>query len=131
MNSAATAEVSDGVEQLLQAAQDELLLKLSVDSYIKKIPAAPPPKLQQEEKEEEEKKERKSKVVVVDNIDEELRGLLGDDLSIRFAALKASFSSSSNPNPNPTPAATTTTNEVRIGLENSTAMMMRKMKLRK
>ncbi|XVE49697.1 hypothetical protein DITRI_Ditri01bG0102000 [Diplodiscus trichospermus] len=144
-SSAATAGESDEVEQLLQAAQDELLLKLSVDSHMSRVApdyvdpdlhrrfqalrsrpssqtkscskqqkqssAAPQPKPQQEQKGEEEKKERN--VVAIDNVDEELRGVLGDDLSARFAALKASLSSSSNP----TPAATAITNEVRMGLE--------------
>ncbi|XP_022725694.1 coiled-coil domain-containing protein 1 isoform X2 [Durio zibethinus] len=147
--SAATAVGSDEVEQLLQSAQDEVLLKLSVDSHMSRVApdyldpdlhrrfqalrsrpsssqskshslqqkqssAAQPSKPRQEQK-EEEKKERISKVAVVDNVDEELRGVLGDDLSARFAALKASLSSSSNP----TPVAASTTNEVRIGLEKS------------
>ncbi|XVF01734.1 hypothetical protein REPUB_Repub04eG0114300 [Reevesia pubescens] len=142
-SSAATTE-SDEVEQLLQAAQDEMVLKLSVDNHMSRVApdyldpdlhhrfqalrsrpstsqskskshsqhqkqssSSPPPKPQQEQKEndEKEKKERKSKVVV----DEELKGVLGDDLSARFAALKASLSSSS--------AATSATNEIPIGIE--------------
>ncbi|GMI74744.1 positive regulator of SKD1 [Hibiscus trionum] len=80
-------------------------------------PAPLPPqplKPQPEQKEDEERKEQKSKVVVADHVDEELKAVLGDDLSARFAALKASLSSSSS---NPTIASTT--NEVRIGLEKS------------
>lgn len=149
-SSAATAEGSDEVEQLLQAAQDEMLLKLSVDSHMSRVAPdyldpdlhrrfqalrsrpsssqsksysqqkkqsskAPPSKPQQEQKEKEQKRERESKIVVVDNVDEELRGVLGDDLSTRFAALKASLSTSSNA----APVASTDTNEVRIGLEKS------------
>ncbi|XVF44594.1 hypothetical protein PTKIN_Ptkin02bG0137100 [Pterospermum kingtungense] len=143
----ATAKGSDEVEQLLQAAQDEMLLKLSVDTHMSRVapdyldpdlhrrfhalrsrpsssqskshsqqqkqsPAAPPQKPQRELKGEEENKEQLSKVIV----DDELKGVLGDDLSARFAALKASLFSSSSSS-NPTPAATTAANEVRIGLE--------------
>ncbi|KAL4360592.1 hypothetical protein GQ457_04G004430 [Hibiscus cannabinus] len=146
-SSAATTEI-DEVEQLLQAAQDEMLLEISVDSHMsrvapdyldpdlsrrfqalrsrpsssrsqqKKQPSAPelqppqPLKPQPEQKEDEERKEQKSKVVVADNVDEELKAVLGDDLSARFAALKASLSTSSNP-------TASITNEVRIGLEKS------------
>ncbi|XP_021285723.1 glutamic acid-rich protein [Herrania umbratica] len=141
--SSATAE-SDEVEQLLQAAQDETLLKLSVDSHMSRVApdyldpnlhrrfqalrsrpstsqsksqlqkqSPAPLKQQQQQQKEEVKKEQKSKVVVVGNVDEELRGVLGDDLSARFAALKASLSSSSDP----APAAAT--KEVSIGLDKS------------
>ncbi|OMO62336.1 hypothetical protein COLO4_33123 [Corchorus olitorius] len=136
-SAAATAE-SDEVEQLLQAAQDQMLLKLSVDSHMSRVApdyldpdlsrrfqalrsrpstsqsklqqrkqssAAPPPPQQEENKEKEKKEERESKVVVVD---EELRGMLGDDLSARFAALKASLPSS---------APDSTTKEAGISIE--------------
>ncbi|EOX99043.1 hypothetical protein QUC31_014846 [Theobroma cacao] len=142
--SSATAE-SDEVEQLLQAAQDEMLLKLSVDSHMSRVAPdyldpnlhrrfqalrsrpstsqsksqlqkqSPAPLKQQQQQKEEEKKEQKSKVVVVGNVDEELRGVLGDDLSARFAALKASLSSSFSSDP--APAATT--KGVSIGLDKS------------
>ncbi|KAK8529696.1 hypothetical protein V6N13_102599 [Hibiscus sabdariffa] len=151
-SSATTTEI-DAVEQLLQAAQDEMLLEISVDSHMsrvapdyldpdlsrrfqalrsrpsssrsqqKKQPSAPAPapelpppqplKPQSEQKEDGERLEQKPKVVVADNVDEELKAVLGDDLSARFAALKASLSSSSS---NPTASIT---NEVRIGLEKS------------
>ncbi|KAK8519021.1 hypothetical protein V6N13_017730 [Hibiscus sabdariffa] len=155
-SSAATTEI-DAVEQLLQAAQDEMLLEISVDSHMSRVapdyldpdlsrrfqalrsrpsssrsqqkkqppapapapapaPELPPPqplKPQPEQKEDEERKGQKSKVVVADNVDEELKAVLGDDLSARFAALKASLSSSSS---NP---AASITNEVRIRLEKS------------
>ncbi|TYI94704.1 hypothetical protein E1A91_D02G224100v1 [Gossypium mustelinum] len=147
-SSAATTE-NDAVDQLLQAAQDEMLLELSVDSHMSRVapdylnpdlrrrfqalrsrpssshsqqkkqssaPPPSPPKPQPEQKEDEEKKDRKSKVVVPDNVDEELKAVLGDDLSARFAALKASLSSSSS---NPTAATSISTNEGRIGLEKS------------
>ncbi|KAE8716823.1 Oxoprolinase 1 [Hibiscus syriacus] len=141
-SSDATAD-TDAVEQLLQAAQDEMLLELSVDSYMSRVapdyldpdlrcrfqalrsrpsssqpkqekessaqPPLQPPKPQLEQKEDGDKKGPEPKVAV----DDELKAVLGDDLSARFAALKASLSSSSS---NPTAS---TTNEVRVDLEKS------------
>ncbi|KAE8672739.1 Oxoprolinase 1 [Hibiscus syriacus] len=145
-SSDATAD-TDAVEQLLQAAQDEMLLELAVDSHMSRVApdylnpdlrrrfqalrsrpssshpqqtkqsAAPPPtqlpKPQLEQKEDGDKKERESKAVVAGDVDDELKAVLGDDLSARFAALKASLSSSSS---NSTAA---TTNEFSIDLEKS------------
>ena len=89
-SSAATAEGSDGVEQLLQAAQDELLLKLSIDCHMSRVapdcrfqalrsrhsssqskshsqrqkqsPVAPPPKPQQEQEQKGRRREKGAKI---------------------------------------------------------------------
>ncbi|XP_050373299.1 uncharacterized protein LOC126790955 [Argentina anserina] len=86
----------DQVEELLRAAQDDMLLSVSVDSHISRLSdvdrrfqalklnkvadalKSPPPKVAD------------SSAIQVD-VDHELKAVLGDDLSARFAALKASM----------------------------------------
>lgn len=103
---------SNEVEQLLQAAHDEMLLKLSVDSHIASIssnylnadldrrfqalksrPSVPP--LSSQSKSQSQSQSRPNV-----NVDDELKSFIGDDLSARFVALKASSSSSANDNKN-------------------------------
>ncbi|PRQ41451.1 hypothetical protein RchiOBHm_Chr4g0447031 [Rosa chinensis] len=84
----------DEVEELLQAAQDDMLLGLSVDSHISrlsdvdrrfqalKLKSPTPPKVADANS--------SAPAVTSIQVDEELKAVLGDDLSTRFAALKAS-----------------------------------------
>lgn len=84
----------DQVEELLRAAQDDMLLSLSVDSHISHLSdverrfqalklnkptpkAAAPP--------------NSNSTAIQADVDPELKAVLGDDLSARFAALKASM----------------------------------------
>ncbi|KAK2635812.1 hypothetical protein Ddye_030604 [Dipteronia dyeriana] len=104
----------DEVDQLLQAAQDEMLLKLSVGSHIahlssnqldsnldhryqalKSRPSIPPSST---DSSSSSSSKPKSPLVV----DDDLKTVLGDDLSARFAALKSSLSVSSASNNNDT-----------------------------
>lgn len=98
---------NEEVEQLLQSAQDEVLLKLSVNSHIAHISSnyldsdldrrfqalKSRPSLPQSSASSQSNR-RVDNVTV--NVDDELKNVLGDDLSSRFAALKASSSSSSS-----------------------------------
>ncbi|KAJ0037681.1 hypothetical protein Pint_23254 [Pistacia integerrima] len=106
---------SDEVEQLLQSAQDEMLLKLSVNSHIAHISSnyidsdldrrfqalKSRPSLHQSSSSSSsswssssQSNHRVNDVNV--NVDDELKSVVGDDLSVRFAALKASPSSSND-----------------------------------
>ncbi|XP_040998987.1 uncharacterized protein LOC121244838 [Juglans microcarpa x Juglans regia] len=101
------------VEELLQAAQDELLLKLSLDSHMSRVP---PDYLHTDlDRRFQSLKSRPSlpispsqsqkltpsSVASAGAEDEELKAALGDELSTRFAALKGSlFSSSSSSSTN-------------------------------
>ncbi|XP_031284811.1 uncharacterized protein LOC116143500 [Pistacia vera] len=104
---------SDEVEQLLQSAQDEMLLKLSVNSHIAHISSnyidsdldrrfqalKSRPSLHQSSSSSSSSSSSQSNHRVNDvnvNVDNELKSVLGDDLSARFAALKASPSSSND-----------------------------------
>nr|XP_011463427.1 PREDICTED: uncharacterized protein LOC105351252 [Fragaria vesca subsp. vesca] len=86
----------DQVEELLRAAQDDMLLSLSVDSHISHLSdverrfqalklnkptpkAAAPPN------------PNSNSTAIQADVDPELKAVLGDDLSARFAALKASM----------------------------------------
>ncbi|GLT30941.1 hypothetical protein SLA2020_057140 [Shorea laevis] len=116
---------ADEVEQLLQATQDEMLLQLSIDAHMSRVapdylesdldrrfqalkskPSARQPQSRQSSapKQQQQQQNRRQEAVV-DNVDQELRSVLGDDLSARFATLKASSSSSSS----------TAINDVRAG----------------
>ncbi|KAK1553466.1 hypothetical protein Q3G72_035630 [Acer saccharum] len=105
----------DEVDQLLRAAQDEMLLKLSVGSHIahlssnqldsnldrryqalKSRPSIPPSSTNSSSSSSSSKP--KSPPVV----DDDLKTVIGDDLSARFAALKSSLSVSSASNNNDT-----------------------------
>ncbi|KAG6671383.1 hypothetical protein I3842_16G001900 [Carya illinoinensis] len=95
------------VEELLQAAQDELLLKLSLDSHMSRVP---PDYLHTDlDRRFQSLKSRPSlpiypsqsqkstsSVASAGAEDEELKAVLGDELSARFAALKGSLFSSSS-----------------------------------
>ncbi|KAF5444459.1 hypothetical protein F2P56_033589 [Juglans regia] len=96
------------VEELLQAAQDELLLKLSLDSHMSR---GPPDYLHTDlDRRFQSLKSRPSlpispsqsqkltpsSVASAGAEDEELKADLGDELSARFAALKGSLFSSSS-----------------------------------
>jgi hypothetical protein len=89
------------VEQLLQAAQDELVLNLSINSHMSRvspnyIDSDLDRRFQALKKSGSSvPQESSSKKTYVD--DKELKAVMGDDLSARFAALKGSSSSSSNP----------------------------------
>ncbi|KAI9168810.1 hypothetical protein LWI28_002283 [Acer negundo] len=103
----------DEVDQLLQAAQDEMLLKLSVGSHIAHLSSnqldsnldrryqalkSIPPSSTNSSSSSSSKP--KSPPVV----DDDLKTVLGDDLSSRFAALKSSLavsSASNNKDTNP------------------------------
>ncbi|XP_038875163.1 uncharacterized protein LOC120067697 [Benincasa hispida] len=113
------------VEQLLQAAQDDLMLKLSVDSHMSRVspnyldsdlnrrfqalrsrpsstaavprnPRPPQPHIQSDSS---------SRPLSIENlvVDGESQSILGDDLAARFAALKASLPSSTRPPPSSIP----------------------------
>ncbi|KAL6192308.1 hypothetical protein ACLB2K_033399 [Fragaria x ananassa] len=88
----------DQVEELLRAAQDDMLLSLSVDSHISHLSdverrfqalklnkptpkAAAPPN----------SNSNSNSTAIQADVDPELKAVLGDDLSARFAALKASM----------------------------------------
>ncbi|GLT87144.1 hypothetical protein SLE2022_052430 [Rubroshorea leprosula] len=117
---------ADEVEQLLQATQDEMLLQLSIDTHMSRVapdylesdldrrfqalkskPSARQPQSRQSSapKQQQQQQQNQRQEAVVDDVDQELRSVLGDDLSARFAALKASSSSSSS----------TAINDVRAG----------------
>ncbi|KAL9420364.1 hypothetical protein AB3S75_038023 [Citrus x aurantiifolia] len=102
------SDQSNEVEKLLEAAHDEMLLKLSVDSHIASIssnyldadldrrfqalrsrPSVPRQSKSQSATPSQSQTRRNV------SVDDELKSSLGDDLSARFAALKASSSSSS------------------------------------
>lgn len=114
------------VEQLLQAAQDDLMLKLSIDSHMSRVspnyldsdldrrfqalrsrpssaaaaaprnPRPSQPQLQSDSS---------SMPPAIENldVDGESQSILGDDLAARFAALKASLPSSTTPPPSSIP----------------------------
>lgn len=102
------SDQSNEVEKLLEAAHDEMLLKLSVDSHIASIssnyldadldrrfqalrsrPSVPRQSKSQSATPSQSQTRRNV------SVDDELKSSVGDDLSARFAALKASSSSSS------------------------------------
>lgn len=102
------SDQSNEVEKLLEAAHDEMLLKLSVDSHIASIssnyldadldrrfqalrsrPSVPRQSKSQSATPSQSQTHRNV------SVDDELKSSLGDDLSARLAALKASSSSSS------------------------------------
>ena len=99
----------DEVEQLLQAAQDQILLNLSLNSHIAhRAPPSPPPSSKKGPNHNDDDinldLERRFQVLKTKppatstqhHNDQELRSVLGDDLSARFAALKAKSSSTTN-----------------------------------
>lgn len=105
-------EATDEVEDLLQAAQDEMLLKLSVDAHMSRVSPSylhpdlhhrfqalkkpqsssskikPNPKSPEVSLQTTEKKVKGKDTSSSQEIDDELKGVLGDDLLSRFAALK-------------------------------------------
>lgn len=114
------------VEQLLQAAQDDLMLKLSVDSHMSRVspnyldsdldrrfqalrsrpssataavPRNPRPS------QPHTQSDSSSRPPPIENlvVDGESQSILGDDLAARFAALKASLPSSTTPPPSSIP----------------------------
>lgn len=114
------------VEQLLQAAQDDLMLKLSVDSHMSRVspnyldsdldrrfqalrsrpssataavPRNPRPS------QPHTQSDSSSRPPPIENlvVDGESQSILGDDLAARFAALKASLPSSTAPPPSSIP----------------------------
>lgn len=105
------SDQSNEVEKLLEAAHDEMLLKLSVDSHIASIPSnyldadldrrfqalrSRPSVPRQSKSQSATPSQSQTRRNV--SVDDELKSSLGDDLSARFAALKASSSSSSSAN---------------------------------
>ncbi|KAB1212453.1 hypothetical protein CJ030_MR5G003809 [Morella rubra] len=111
------------VEELLQAAQDEMLLKLSLNSHMSRVPPAyldsdlhrrfqalksrpslPPSRSQSQPQRSVEAATTTSSTpppsLGASAEDGESQALLGDELSVRFAALKGSlFSTSSSSTP--------------------------------
>lgn len=97
---------TDEVDELLQAAQDDMLLSLSVDSHISRLSVVDADvdrrfqalKLKTGAEAGAASKSKSSSSSNSNSnsiqVDEELKAVLGDDLSTRFAALKASSSSS-------------------------------------
>lgn len=105
-------EATDEVEDLLQAAQDEMLLKLSVDAHMSRVSPSylhpdlhhrfqalkkpssssskikPNPRSLEVSLQTTEKKVKGKDTASSQEIDDELKGVLGDDLLARFAALK-------------------------------------------
>lgn len=103
------SDQSNEVEKLLEAAHDEMLLKLSVDSHIASISsnyldADLDRRFQALRSRHSVPRQSKSQSATPSqyqtrrnvSVDDELKSSLGDDLSARFAALKASSSSSAN-----------------------------------
>lgn len=103
------SDQSNEVEKLLEAAHDEMLLKLSVDSHIASISSnyldadldrrfqalrSRPSVPRQSKSQSATPSQYQTRRNV--SVDDELKSSLGDDLSARFAALKASSSSSAN-----------------------------------
>lgn len=110
------------VEQLLQAAQDDLMLKLTLDSHMSRVSpnyldsdldrrfqalrsrpssaAAAAPRNPRPSR-----SDLPSKPPAIENlpVDGESQSILGDDLATRFAALKASLPSSTPPPPSSMP----------------------------
>ncbi|KAF7827486.1 transcription initiation factor TFIID subunit 11 isoform X3 [Senna tora] len=90
-----TNKKRDEVEEMLQAAQDQVLLKLSVDSHI--ASASSNNYLDSDlERRFKALKSGGSSSVTVAREDQEFKAVLGDDLSARFAALKAKLNPSSS-----------------------------------
>lgn len=99
------AAEKDEVEEMLQAAQDDLLLKLSVDSHMshRRVSLDDDPDI--DRRFHALKLKTTSGVAAADasasnsksnrtnsvQVDEEIKAVLGDDLSARFAALKSSL----------------------------------------
>lgn len=94
---------TDEVDELLQAAQDDMLLSLSVDSYISRLSVVDADvdrrfqalKLKTGAEAGAASKSSSNSNSNSIQVEEELKAVLGDDLSTRFAALKAASSSSS------------------------------------
>ena len=84
------------VEQLLQAAQDELVLNLSINSHMSRVS---PNYIDSDldRRFQALKKSGSSVVPQESSNNKELKAVMGDDLSARFAVLKGSSSSSSTP----------------------------------
>ncbi|KAK7273592.1 hypothetical protein RIF29_14648 [Crotalaria pallida] len=91
----------DEVEQLLQAAQDQFLLNLSLNSHTTRSSLSPslyPPSTQDDDISLDLDLERrfralKGKTPAQDKDHQQLKSVLGDDLAARFAALKGKSSS--------------------------------------
>ncbi|GMY18592.1 46 kDa FK506-binding nuclear protein [Fagus crenata] len=88
------------VEQLLQAAQDELVLNLSINSHMSRVS---PNYIDSDldRRFQALKKSGSSVVPQESSNNKELKAVMGDDLSARFAALKGSSSSSSSSSSTP------------------------------
>ncbi|RWR89481.1 pheromone-processing carboxypeptidase KEX1-like protein [Cinnamomum micranthum f. kanehirae] len=109
------------VEELLRAAEDDMLLNLSIHSHTSRsnpfdadlarrfealkmpkpssssnITKSPKPNKEEEEKEEKEERQVTTGSLSSLQVDENLKMILGSDLSARFAALRKGSSSSSS-----------------------------------
>ncbi|KAG7016610.1 hypothetical protein SDJN02_21720, partial [Cucurbita argyrosperma subsp. argyrosperma] len=114
------------VEQLLQAAQDDLMLKLSVDSHMSRVSpnyldsdldrrfqalrsrpssSAAAASRNPRPSQPHHQSDSSSRPPPIENlvVDGESQSILGDDLAARFAALKASLPSSITPPPSSIP----------------------------
>lgn len=108
------------VEQLLQAVQDDLMLKLSVDSHMSRVSPnyldsdldrrfqalrSRPSSAAAPRNPRPSRSDSPSKPPAIENlpVDGESQSILGDDLAARFAALKASLPSSTPPPPSSIP----------------------------
>ncbi|XP_061363903.1 uncharacterized protein LOC133307408 [Gastrolobium bilobum] len=83
----------DEVEQLLQSAQDEIMLNLSLNSHIARASPSAEKDSDLDRRFHALKMKSDSPLLPPPLQDHELKSVLGEDLSARFAALKAKSSS--------------------------------------